>query len=160
MADFFSTQELNKYFRYCLSLTNEEFEAFDLLHDGLEKFLSSNAEKKHYPKAYLYRILRNQFIDNKRKTKRWHLDSIDDENSNIFLIDGELLNEEFESKEQVEKIFAQLKPLEREVLYMWAIEGYTVVEIADVLNIPKGTVMSRLHLIKKKLQGFLKKSVA
>jgi RNA polymerase sigma-70 factor (ECF subfamily) len=37
------------------------------------------------------------------------------------------------------------------VLLLWAVEGFSYKEIADALNVPIGTVMSRLHRIRAKL---------
>jgi RNA polymerase sigma-70 factor (ECF subfamily) len=39
----------------------------------------------------------------------------------------------------------RLKPDYREVLLLWGVEGMKYREIADILGIPIGTVMSRLH---------------
>lgn len=40
--------------------------------------------------------------------------------------------------------------MESEVLYYWAIEGMTTQEIADQIDVPRGTVLSRLYRIRKR----------
>ena len=42
------------------------------------------------------------------------------------------------------------------VLLLWAVEELSYKEIADVLEIPIGTVMSRLHRARQKLSGLLR----
>jgi RNA polymerase sigma-70 factor (ECF subfamily) len=52
---------------------------------------------------------------------------------------------------EVEAIMAILEPLERELLYFWAVEGYTAQEIADWTDSPRGTVLSRIHRLRQKI---------
>ena len=46
-----------------------------------------------------------------------------------------------------------LTPHEREILFLWAVEGFTVQDIANDLGIPKGTILSRLHRLKIKVKN-------
>lgn len=48
-----------------------------------------------------------------------------------------------------------LKPEYREVLLMWGVEGMKYREIADVMEVPIGTVMSRLHRARKLVADIL-----
>ena len=41
----------------------------------------------------------------------------------------------------------------REVIYLADVEGYSYAEIAEILDVPKGTVMSRIHRGRKKLRA-------
>lgn len=50
---------------------------------------------------------------------------------------------------------AGLKPEYREVLLMWGVEGRKYREIAEILGVPIGTVMSRLHRARKALSDLL-----
>ena len=47
---------------------------------------------------------------------------------------------------------------ERELLYLFAIEGYTVQEIADDLGMKKGTLLSKIHRLKARLRTQLELS--
>jgi len=51
---------------------------------------------------------------------------------------------------------ADLKPEYRQVLLMWGVEGLKYREIAEILEVPIGTVMSRLHRARKLLADQLK----
>ncbi len=156
----FSEADFNKFYRYALSLTRNEDLAYDLLQNCLEKFMLKDGHTKDYPNSYLYTIIRNRFIDDMRSKNRWNLVSIDGngagEPSKINIIDFEALNEDsISSTEQAKRILAQVKPEERELIYLWAVEGHTVHSISEKFDIPKGTILSRLHRIKKKLKVFM-----
>ena len=62
---------LNRGFRYALSLTGDEDEAYDLVQSGYLKILEKN---KPLVVSYLIRIIRNAHVDKKRREKyrvRW-----------------------------------------------------------------------------------------
>lgn len=54
----------------------------------------------------------------------------------------------------------RLKPLDREALVAFYIHGKSLVEIADQLEIPLGTIKRRLHVARKRLKAQLQASVA
>ncbi len=147
----FTKVDLNQYYRYCLSLTKNEDDAYDLLQTGLEKYLKKNGTHIDQPKSYLYRIFRNQFIDNVRKNKRWGIEEYQDK-SNVALIKTELFDDLMIHQDEADTILAHLPPNDRELLFLWAVEEFTVQEIADFMEVPKGTLLSRLHRIKRKLR--------
>jgi RNA polymerase sigma-70 factor (ECF subfamily) len=41
-----------------------------------------------------------------------------------------------------------LNPVEREILYFWAIEGFSTTEVAKIMKMPKGTVLSKIHRMR------------
>jgi RNA polymerase sigma-70 factor (ECF subfamily) len=147
----FTKVDLNQYYRYCLSLTKNEEDAYDLLQTGLEKYLKKNGPHIEQPKSYLYRIFRNQFIDNVRKNKRWGVEEYQDR-SNIALLKTEQFDDILIYQDEADRILSYLPVNDRELLYLWAVEGFTVQEIADFMEVPKGTLLSRLHRIKKRLR--------
>ncbi len=56
---------------------------------------------------------------------------------------------------QIERAIEQLSPAHREILLLREVEGLSYEELATVLGIPKGTVMSRLFHARKKVQKML-----
>lgn len=115
--------------------------------------------------TWLYRIGRNLAIDHCRKHKRRRTTGFDeavaarDE-------DGSLLEQHhaedperaLRRKQLQERTFAALDELSedaREIVLLREVEGLAYKEIADVLGIPEGTVMSRLFYARKKLQALL-----
>ena len=51
--------------------------------------------------------------------------------------------------------FARLSPEHREVMYLAVVEGFEIREIANMLKIPTGTVMSRLSRARAQLRAVL-----
>jgi RNA polymerase sigma-70 factor (ECF subfamily) len=60
-----------------------------------------------------------------------------------------------EMRVAIDAAVAQLSPDHREVFILHAVKGMTYEEIAKVVGCPIGTVMSRLHYARKRLQGLL-----
>lgn len=60
-----------------------------------------------------------------------------------------------EDRERIEKALATLSEQHRAIVVLSDLEGLSYKEIADVLHIPMGTVMSRLHNARKKLRDAL-----
>jgi RNA polymerase sigma-70 factor (ECF subfamily) len=48
-------------------------------------------------------------------------------------------------------LWVDFAPEERELLYLWAVEEYTMKEISELTGIPRGTLLSRIHRIRKKV---------
>jgi RNA polymerase sigma-70 factor (ECF subfamily) len=62
---------------------------------------------------------------------------------------------EQERRARIERALAALPPKARTIIMLSDLEGLTYREIADVLNCPIGTVMSRLHNARKRLRAVL-----
>jgi len=48
-------------------------------------------------------------------------------------------------------MFQFLNPVEREILHLWAVEGMTTAQIAEQLDTPRGTVLSRIYRMRQRL---------
>ena len=147
----FSKEELNQFYRYCLALTGEEAKAHDLLQDSLEKYLRKRNPVKS-SRAYFRRIIRNLFIDQYRESSKREIIGLDE---NIIPTTDNDLENMVVNKEETQIILKELNREDRELLYLWAVEEYTARELADLLNCPRGTILSRLHRMKIKIIGFL-----
>jgi RNA polymerase sigma-70 factor (ECF subfamily) len=67
------------------------------------------------------------------------------------------------ARERAERLWAamaQLKPLDRETLIAFYVRGLSLLEMADELNAPLGTIKRRLHTARKRLKAELEGSVA
>jgi RNA polymerase sigma-70 factor (ECF subfamily) len=60
-----------------------------------------------------------------------------------------------QQQERIQRALDALPPKARTIIMLSDVEGLSYREIADVLNIPIGTVMSRLHNARKRLRGLL-----
>src|SRR5919205_2808166 len=116
-------------------------------------------------KAWLYRILTNTFINSYRAKKRRPDETDIDDVENLYLYrrlgglegavagrsaEDEVLDHfsEAEVKEAVESLPEQF----RLAVLLGDVEGFSYKEIAEILDVPIGTVMSRLHRGRKALQ--------
>ena len=62
---------------------------------------------------------------------------------------------QFEIREVIDKALAKLEPDFRSVIVLRLIEGYTVDETAVLLDLPRGTVASRLNRAQLKMQEYI-----
>lgn len=148
----FSQDELNQLYRYALSVCAQEDIAYDLLQSALERYLKKSivAEK---PQAYLKIIMRNLYFDMQRHDKVVPMISIDsDELDHIEPVDSDSMDDLLVSQQAVEGIVSMLSSQENELLYLWAVEEYTVDEISLMYEKPRGTILSQLHRLKKRLR--------
>lgn len=150
----FSKTELDRFFRYCVSLTGDEDNAYDLLYKCLEKFLKDKRKKVNHPVKYFFRMIRNQFVDDFRRNNSLQVEELN-EKVTVVDIHGRTLEDVTLDQKEVEYLFGKLSGLERELLYLWAVEGYTIEEISDIQDVPKNTLLSRIHRLRKKMDVLL-----
>lgn len=161
----FDKQQLNLLYRFCYMLTTHRDDAYDLLQTSIEKFLKNPAKTKGSEMAYLRRIIRNQFIDQIRRVKRVDFESFDTGfssseggeaiASDVIAMDTCSLESLLINEELVEEIGSILNVSEREIVFLWAVEGYTAAEISKDLDMPRGTILSKIHRLKKKVNAHL-----
>lgn len=147
----FTKDEYNQAYRYSISLCNDPDEAFDLLQASFEKLLKRGLDSLDNPKLYLYRIIRNQFIDNCRKNKTWKFNEFHEE-TNVFHLDADRFDDVLIARDEVERLLEHVSPFDRELLYLSAVEGYSLTEISELIDTPRGTLLSRLHRMKLKIK--------
>lgn len=118
-------------------------------------------------KAWLYRIMTNTYINSYRKKQRRPLEtSADDVTDNQLYTSSSHDSTGLESAEvealksmpnsRISDALNALNEDYRMVVYYADVEGMAYKEIAEVMDIPIGTVMSRLHRGRKQLRGMLK----
>ncbi|MCA1727089.1 MAG: sigma-70 family RNA polymerase sigma factor [Actinobacteria bacterium] len=116
-------------------------------------------------KAWLYRILTNQFINTYRKKQR-EPQTVPDEEVEDWYLYNRLAREAPDSSAEAvvlesmpdEDVRAALEALPeqyRAAVLLADVEGFSYKEIAEILEIPIGTVMSRLHRGRKALEKAL-----
>lgn len=150
-GDFFSRIELNNLYRYGYALCANQDDAYDLLQYALEKYLLKPVGRNRAnDMAYVRTTMRNHFIDMYRKSARFPEEEYDD---SLVAIDETTLEDIVIAQLDLDIAWKQLNTLEREILYYWAIEGMTAQEIAEQIDAPRGTVLSRLYRIRKKFNS-------
>ncbi|WP_161597688.1 RNA polymerase sigma factor [Fluviispira multicolorata] len=179
-------------FRFCVSLTNNKVNAEDIHQTALFKALKSfskfvlkynpqiineqdvdsiflKTETQYHFKNWLYRIIKNTYLDELESNKKWSLDSSEEtlekltNQSDFNLTQGnnssvsDLKNEEkkfyqLALDDQWKKRFSQLNDRQRSIIFL-AAEDYSYKEISAILDIPMGTVMSTLSRALQKLKS-------
>ncbi len=139
--------------RYAVSLCRSPDRADDLVQRTCEKALASRAFFKPGTRldAWLFRILRNTWIDELRR-ERVQGTRIDiDDAQDLPGTDGPSRAEDRLALSAAGAAIARLPDEQREVLVLVCVEELSYRETADVLQLPIGTVMSRLARARQKL---------
>ena len=129
----------------------------------IERFVDTSKEGGGGMRAWLFAIAHNVFYSRIKKQSRdpMAVEAFHGEASNETppdepppQWDGEHLDWD-QVDGSLKKAIEDLKPEYREVLLMWGVEGLKYREIATILDVPIGTVMSRLHRARKLLADAL-----
>lgn len=147
----FDEATLNRMYRYCFSLTNDQDAAFDLLQDGLERYLRASSEMPRHPFTFLRRIIRNRFIDGLRARDARQLETAAETDTDCVAIGFASLEGLVIAHQELQRIWDRLGPFDRELLCLWAADGCTAREAADQLGVPIGTVAARIHRLRQRL---------
>jgi len=145
---------------FALKFTNDLDDAQDLVQDTIMKAIRCSALYKQGTnlRGWLYTIMRNTFInDYRRKSKRYLLIETSDELSSAQLRHCADINmgESNFVNEDIKRALTKL-PEAHSMPFLKYFEGYKYHEIADELNIPIGTVKTRIHLARQQLKSALK----
>lgn len=144
---------LQRGYRFALSLTHDATRAEDLVQDAWLSVLSARGPRT---RQYLFATIRNRFIDQCRRDALVFTEPLatysDEEcevgawqdDPEIHVQDGAL-----------QRALDQLRPEERAVLFLSAVEDFTSQQIAELLDCPRGTVLSCVHRARNKLRHIL-----
>ncbi len=155
-------QNMKRAYFSALGLLGSHDAAMDVSQEAFirayRNFKSFNGKGNFF--TWYYSILKNlclNFIrDRKRKNETEYIEFKEDGHSQS------KPDEAIESKELTEKLQEAIDELDfdyREVIILKEFEDHTYKEIAEILNIPVGSVMSRLFYARKKLAVKLKRKV-
>lgn len=153
---------------YALKLTGNELDADDLLQETYMRAYRffHKFEKGTNCKAWLFRIMKNLFINNYRKTQKSPNKVDYDDIENYY---ESIRSEKINTTDLQERIYASLLDDQitnalnslqddfKTVIILCDLEGLSYEEIAEFINCPVGTVRSRLHRGRKLLAQKLKK---
>lgn len=151
---------LDAAFNYARWLTRDEADAEDLVQDAFVRAMRFFASLRNdNARAWLFTIVRNTWFSRvSRQQGVPKAIAVDDEH--VMLVDGELDPEEQLLRQhavlRVRTALEQLPPDFREVLVLRELEGLSYKEIATVIGVPIGTVMSRLARARERLMAVLK----
>lgn len=132
--------------RFARSLAIHPADADDLCQVALEKALKAEAQWEAGTRldSWMYRIMRNCWIDEVRARKRRAESFASEEEGWTVGDDDDRRIEARVELANVDRAMAALPPEQREVIALILVEGLAYKEAAELLDLPMGTVTSRL----------------
>jgi len=145
------SEHLEALRRFSAALTGNPSDGDDLAHSTVERLLEKGVPEDATYAAWMYRVCRNLWIDQLRRNERMTTPGQDDLERRMDYLDGERTVMTMMTMSEVETAMQELEVDHREVLALVAIEECSYREAAEILDIPVGTVMSRLARARKRL---------
>ncbi len=159
-----------KVYAVALGIVKDPDLAWDVAQDAFVRVHGrlSTFEGKSSFSTWLFRLTTHLAIDSVRKERTSRKDSVEDVRESDLVGGGEgILSTTLgddprenalrrELAGEIEKGLATLSLEHRTILVLREVEGLTYEELAERLDIPKGTVMSRLFHARKKMQAALR----
>jgi len=158
---------LDRLYQLSYRLAGTRHEAEDLFQDVLTKVYPRVAEliEIEEPGSWLCRVMYNHFIDNRRRFARQRLVAVSEDQlpgNSLETLPGNLDPardaEQLDNIMQLDKALKSLSDEHRLVVMLHDCEGYKLQEIQDLTGTPVGTLKSRLHRARARLQEILLES--
>lgn len=152
---------IDHLYRLSYRFTGSREDAEDLVQELLLKLYPRQKELASVDKLrpWLARVLYRLFIDRTRQAGRSVLSAVEDSEMPDDQLDPaagtEELVEGMLTQERLQESFALLNEDQKALLALHDIEGYTLAELVDVLDVPLGTLKSRLNRSRAKLREML-----
>ena len=159
---YYVVPEIEVMLRVARSITGDLVDAEDLVQDALVRaFRSIDSFDGRHPRAWLLTIVRNTHINRNRRRRPTLLDDpnapeVEGSDGASRSVEDDYVDRTFDAA--VEASLRSLSDDGRKVIELVDLAGTTYAEAAEVLQIPVGTVMSRLHRARHKVREDLRHS--
>lgn len=145
-------------YHFALGLTRDRDNALDLVQESMIRALTFRDKFQDNTnfKAWLYTITKNVFINGHRRDKRTRaiMDRADRERDQVRRVEMPSSPDGLVKMSEIQRSLDRLDPTFR-TPFMMHHEGYKYEEIAEHFSIPIGTVKSRIHQARQRLQTML-----
>ncbi len=154
-----------RVYRLAYNVLRDPEEAWDVAQDGFirafQALPSFRGDSAFY--TWLFRIVMNVARDRARqhaaRGRAFGTERVDEEDWDRILVDQGTAPDanaaQVEERERIGRALATLSEPHRAIIMLSDLEGLSYREIAEVLDIPMGTVMSRLHNARRRLREAL-----
>ena len=161
------TMQVSEEFEQCrrqayslaLRLLNNQDDALEVVQTSIEKGLNhpgAPALDHAEFKPWLFTVVRNKSIDILRRKKRLpHVEHEDYHSAAPQINEPDRSLQQMQLKETIEKALEMLNTQQREIVLLRDYHNFSYAEIAKILGIAKGSVMSRLHRARMALREIL-----
>ena len=140
--------------RYSLALLRNRAEADDLVQETLVRAIDRIGTRtgQGETRAWPFTIMHNLFVSRWRRIRRRAAILVQDAEADIGVPAGQLASLELAA---TARGIASLSEDQRQVLLLVTMDGFGYAEVASILGIPIGTVMSRLSRARDKLNDYM-----
>jgi len=146
-------------FRFCGTREDAEDLVQDLVIKLFPKFDELATIEQLRP--WLTRAMYNLFVDNTRRYRRSPVMVHEDDPSVEIPDSGNTPDQEYDRArklDQLQRMFDQLSDEHRNILALHDMEGYNLPELTTIMDVPLGTLKSRLHRAREKMRDLIKKN--
>lgn len=146
--------QASNLFGYVFKFLRDEEDSKDIVQDVFEKFWKNRKKvEKDFAKAWLFKCAHNALINfSKRKGRITFNDAVVPERSTY--------DDQYETKQIVEKVLKHLPPVQKSIVLLRDLEGYSYKEIGEILEISDAKVKVYLFRARKKMKKRLKELTA
>lgn len=132
--------------RFARGLARDAADADDLCQAAIERALKSRDQWQEGTRldSWMYRITRNIWIDSRRATARRGVHTDIDDGAMQIADNSHQRMEATMELNDVDRAMAKLPDEQREAVMLVLVEGYAYREAAEILDVPVGTLTSRL----------------
>ena len=164
-------EHLDRLYGFCVRVTNDPNDAEDLVQETLLRAMRAYGDLRDASRAksWLFAIATNAWRDLSRARSRQvatvPLDSIDANGDEFSLFQTIAIEDPFPYSDElhldflrlfrdddVRAVFGSIAPVFRLPLILTVVHGFSCKEAAAILEVPLGTVLSRLHRGRKQLE--------
>lgn len=141
-----------KLLAFAYSILKNQSSAQDALQDSLIAIVKGINKLKDHRKfhAWIYQVTRNKCLDMIRKNQKHNNHSDIESIQEPSIEDGSR-----DSEIDMMSMISQLPHKQKNIIHLFYYDGFNVIEIAQILNIPAGTIKSLLYDARQTLKQLL-----